>query len=141
MLARAVRSGPLPLCNKAQRLSDDPYVEISEKALHAMACAGNNTAYLVDQLPFLKYVPDWFPGAGFKSQAKEWNKTVSAMPQLPMDFVRRSIVSPDASGCFLSHLSSRRMGPPKTLSLLESWTACMRTEVSAPRKRRCFRMC
>ncbi|KAK7049828.1 hypothetical protein VNI00_005258 [Paramarasmius palmivorus] len=72
---------------------DDPYVEISEKALHAMACAGNNTAYLVDQLPFLKYVPDWFPGAGFKRQAKEWNKTVSAMPQLPMDFVRRSIAN------------------------------------------------
>uniref|UniRef100_A0A0W0F0I9 Cytochrome p450 n=1 Tax=Moniliophthora roreri TaxID=221103 RepID=A0A0W0F0I9_MONRR len=83
---------------------NDPYVAISEQALHAMACAGNNTAFLVDQLPFLKYVPEWFPGANFKRQAREWRETVSAMPQLPMDFVRRSTANGNAKDCIATRV-------------------------------------
>ncbi|KAJ6626137.1 cytochrome P450 [Mycena sp. CBHHK59/15] len=72
---------------------NDPYVDISEKALHAMACAGDSGAYLVDSFPILRYVPDWFPGAGFKRQAKEWYNVVSAMPILPYQFVKDSLTN------------------------------------------------
>ncbi|KAF8193872.1 cytochrome P450, partial [Mycena galopus ATCC 62051] len=67
---------------------DDPHVDISEKALHAMACTGNRGSFLVDSLPFLKYVPGFFPGAGFKKQAREWFTVVDAMPNVPFDFVK-----------------------------------------------------
>jgi hypothetical protein len=40
----------------------------------------------------LKYVPEFFPGAGFKRQAKEWHKSVSAMPVLPYKYVKDSLV-------------------------------------------------
>ena len=33
------------------RPKNDPYVDIGEKALHAMAEAGNTPAYLVDTIP------------------------------------------------------------------------------------------
>lgn len=72
---------------------DDPYVQMSERALHAMAEAGNAGAYLVDSLPWLKHVPDWFPGAGFKKEAQEWRKSVAPMPFATLNFVKRSMVS------------------------------------------------
>ncbi|KAJ7243024.1 cytochrome P450 [Mycena rebaudengoi] len=87
------------------RPENDPYVEISEKALHAMACAGNSGSYLVDSLPFLKHMPDFLPGAGFKRQAKDWYKTVSAMPVLPYQFVKDSL----AAGTAKSSIASRAL--------------------------------
>ncbi|KAJ6457827.1 cytochrome P450 [Mycena vitilis] len=70
---------------------NDPHIDISEKALHAMACTGNRSYRdLVDSLPFLKYVPACFPGAGFKKQAREWAKAVAAMPVVAYEFVKKS---------------------------------------------------
>ncbi|KAJ7088955.1 cytochrome P450 [Mycena epipterygia] len=82
---------------------DDPHIAISEQALHVMACATNRGAYLVDSLPFLKYVPEFFPGAGFKMQAREWRKIVSAMPEVPYNFVKKSL----AEGTAKSSIASR----------------------------------
>ncbi|KAJ7183013.1 cytochrome P450 [Mycena crocata] len=82
---------------------NDPYIEISELALHAMACTGNRGSFLVDSLPFLKYLPDYFPGAGFKKKAREWNKTVATMPMVPFNFVKESM----AAGKAKSSIASR----------------------------------
>ncbi|KAK7039658.1 cytochrome p450 [Favolaschia claudopus] len=82
---------------------NDPYVEISEKALQAMAATGNPRSYLVNSLPFLKYVPEFFPGAGFKKQAREWSSVVDSMPDLPYDFVKKA----RAAGTAQSSIASR----------------------------------
>lgn len=42
--------------------SNDPYIEVAEAGLFSLAKAAAPGAFLVDSLPFLKYVPDWFPG-------------------------------------------------------------------------------
>ncbi|KAJ6511776.1 cytochrome P450 [Mycena vulgaris] len=44
----------------------------SKRRCTPLACTGNRGAFLVDSLPFLEYVPDFFPGAGFKKAAREW---------------------------------------------------------------------
>ncbi|KAF8143554.1 cytochrome P450 [Mycena galopus ATCC 62051] len=82
---------------------NDPYIEIAERALYALARAGRRGAYLVDSLPFLKYVPDFFPGASFKRDARKWRKAVSAMPEAPFNFVKRSL----ADGTAKSSIASR----------------------------------
>ncbi|KAJ7713060.1 cytochrome P450 [Mycena metata] len=82
---------------------DDPHIDISERALHAMACTGNRGSFLVDSLPFLKYVPGFLPGAGFKRQAREWYKVVDAMPHVPYNFVKES----RAAGTAKSSIASR----------------------------------
>ncbi|KAJ6592331.1 hypothetical protein B0H19DRAFT_906515, partial [Mycena capillaripes] len=51
---------------------NDPHIDISEKALEAMARATLRGNFMVDALPILKYVPEWFPGAGFKRLARDW---------------------------------------------------------------------
>jgi len=48
---------------------NDPYIAIAEEAIVALAELSKAGAFLVDILPILKYVPDWFPGAKFHRKA------------------------------------------------------------------------
>ena len=36
----------------------------------------------------VKYVPEWFPGAGFKRQASLWKKHVDAMADVPFELAK-----------------------------------------------------
>lgn len=49
----------------------DPLIDDTEKAIDYFTAVLEPGAYLVDALPFLKYLPSWMPGAGFKRIAKE----------------------------------------------------------------------
>ncbi|KAF7369886.1 Cytochrome p450 [Mycena sanguinolenta] len=86
---------------------DDPYVDISERAEKAMALTANKGSFLVDSLPFLKYIPEFFPGAGFKKQAREWSKVVEAMPNIPYDFVKKARVDGTARSSIASRALDR----------------------------------
>jgi hypothetical protein len=48
---------------------NDPYIKIAEEAVGAIAELMIPGAFLVDIIPILKYVPEWFPGAKFQSKA------------------------------------------------------------------------
>jgi len=48
---------------------NDPYIAIAEEAIASIAELTVPGAFLVDIIPILKYVPDWFPGAKFKRKA------------------------------------------------------------------------
>ena len=48
---------------------NDPNIAIAEEAIAALAELGVAGAFLVDILPILKYIPDWFPGANFHRKA------------------------------------------------------------------------
>jgi hypothetical protein len=41
----------------------------------------------------VKYLPEWFPGAGFQKKAKIWKKIVLDMPNVPFQFVKKQLVS------------------------------------------------
>lgn len=40
----------------------------------------------------VKYVPDWFPGAGFKRQAKKWRVLAMDMVEKPFEHTKRDMV-------------------------------------------------
>ncbi|KAJ7912393.1 cytochrome P450 [Mycena leptocephala] len=65
---------------------DDPHIDISEKALNAMACRATEAP------SSLKY-----------KQAREWYEVVSAMPDVPYDSVKKA----RASGTAKSSIASR----------------------------------
>jgi hypothetical protein len=48
---------------------DDPLIAIAEEAVEGAAELLIGGPFLVDILPILKYVPDWFPGAKFQKKA------------------------------------------------------------------------
>ena len=53
---------------------DDPYIKVVEEAIEAIAELFIPGTFLVDIIPILKYVPEWFPGAKFQSKAAVMRK-------------------------------------------------------------------
>lgn len=75
MITSSVYGIPVKRCS-------DPNVECQEHTF--LVSEGSTTGrFLVDLIPALKYVPEWMPGAGFKTIAREWsfmvNKVISDM--------------------------------------------------------------
>ncbi|KAF7789964.1 hypothetical protein EIP86_000912 [Pleurotus ostreatoroseus] len=67
-------------------LKDDPYIAVAEDALAGLVCAGNPGTY------FVKYIPKWFPGAGFKRQAALWRRSTREMINRPFITTKRNMV-------------------------------------------------
>ncbi|KAF7354308.1 Cytochrome P450 [Mycena venus] len=82
--------------------SNDPYIQMAEKAAKSISIAGIPGAFLVDIFPALKYVPIWFPGAGFKRKAKEWRKDVCEVLERPFQETKRNIATGTAQPSFTS---------------------------------------
>ena len=72
--------------------SDDPYISIAEEALNGIVEAAVPGAFLVDLLPILKYVPSWFPGAGFQKKAAHWKELQELMREKPFHHVKDQLV-------------------------------------------------
>ena len=72
--------------------SDDPYISIAEEVLNGAAEAGIPGTFLVDMFPFLKYLPSWFPGAGFQKKAARWRELVNTMAEKPFRHVQEQLV-------------------------------------------------
>ncbi|OCH92626.1 CyP450 monooxygenase [Obba rivulosa] len=64
-------------------MKDDHYITITERALMATSEAFTPGAFWVDFMPILKYVPSWFPGAGFKHTAARWLVDQKAVREEP----------------------------------------------------------
>ena len=45
--------------------------------------------------PTVKYVPEWFPGATFQREAREWRDAATAMMYEPYNHVKAAMVSND----------------------------------------------
>ena len=76
----------------AVRESDDPYISVADVALDGALEAALPGAFLVDTFPILKYVPSWFPGAGFQKKAARWRQAVNAMAEKPFRHVQEQLV-------------------------------------------------
>ncbi|EMD39029.1 hypothetical protein CERSUDRAFT_133760 [Gelatoporia subvermispora B] len=62
---------------------EDEYIAVGERALHGVEEAFNVGSFWVDFFPFLKYIPEWMPGAEFKKKAAIWKVDCIGMKQLP----------------------------------------------------------
>ena len=76
----------------AVKESDDPYISIAEVVLKGAGEAGIPGAFWVDMFPILKYVPSWFPGAGFQKKAARWKEAINTMAEVPFRHVQEQLV-------------------------------------------------
>ncbi|KAJ6527878.1 cytochrome P450 [Mycena vulgaris] len=83
--------------------SDDPYLNAAHAAIRAISAAGVHGRFLVDNLPALKYIPNWFPGAEFKRKAAEWNGMVKKMMDIPFTDAKRALVEGVARPSFTTN--------------------------------------
>jgi len=74
-------------------------------------------AFLVNQMPVLLKVPDWFPGAGFKKLGKLWAKDYWAMVDVPFNYVKQQLAEGIAEDSFTARWLKQKISPQEELDL------------------------
>ena len=75
----------------------DELIGIVEEAMEQFGVLQKPGEFLVDLVPSLKYVPSWFPGAGFQRKARYYRETLQNMIDVPFNMVQRQLVRPTLS--------------------------------------------
>ncbi|KAF9483933.1 cytochrome P450 [Pholiota conissans] len=101
---------------------NDPFIEMANKATEQFSLATAPGGFLVDLVPFLRHLPAWFPGAGFRRKANIWAATLQEMVDRPHDFVRQNMARGTAEVSFTSAaLQGKQLSPDEELDL--KWSA------------------
>ncbi|KAG2116847.1 cytochrome P450 [Suillus clintonianus] len=88
--------------------NNDPFINLADHAMNQLSRSSAPGAFMVDIMPFLARVPEWFPGAGFKRLAREWYETREQMVTAPYKFVKDQIAAGIAPMSFTSNLLEGR---------------------------------
>ncbi|KAF8653668.1 hypothetical protein AX16_003819 [Volvariella volvacea WC 439] len=83
---------------------DDPIVALADVATDQFSTAVAPEAFLVNLIPPLRRLPDWFPGAGFKKTARSWAKTLTEFVDIPHNFVKDQMARGIAEPSIVSKL-------------------------------------
>ena len=102
--------------------ANDPYISVAEEVLDGLARAGVPGTFLVDLIPILKYVPSWFPGAGFQKKAARWREVNHIMAEKPFGYVKEQLVQIYFfdSSCTCSNIDSTQKSGKATPSVAAS---------------------
>ncbi|KAJ6567325.1 cytochrome P450 [Mycena vulgaris] len=84
--------------------NDDHFVALAEEGIKIASMASGPGKWLVDSFPFLRFLPEWFPGAGFKTKAKEWGKALYEQSLEPHTWAKEQIRVGTATPSFTSSL-------------------------------------
>ncbi|KAK0204608.1 cytochrome P450, partial [Desarmillaria ectypa] len=83
---------------------NDPFIALVMEAMNQFSLSTAPGGFLVNLIPILRYLPDWFPGAGFKRTAKEWQSTLMDMVEKPHSYVKQQMAAGKAPFSFASSL-------------------------------------
>ena len=83
---------------------DDPMIAITEEAVEGVAELVIGGPFLVDILPILKYVPDWFPGAKFQKKAVILRTQAEKIRNAPFAATKKLMVFTPWPGSFSNPL-------------------------------------
>ncbi|KAE9405244.1 cytochrome P450 [Gymnopus androsaceus JB14] len=82
---------------------DSVYTKNAQRASDGFIAASMPGTFLVDSFSWLKYVPSWFPGAGFQRQARIWKDDMEISLHAPFDSTKSSIIEGGhVMPCFVS---------------------------------------
>lgn len=100
----------------------DPLVVLINKFMAAFNDAAVPGAWLIDVIPWLKYVPDWMPGAGFKKTARVYKKLWDDVTGVPFEFSEEQMSKGDAKPSFISGLLQQNPTPEEREAIRDSAT-------------------
>ncbi|TFK25336.1 cytochrome P450 [Coprinopsis marcescibilis] len=80
---------------------NDPFVKLAEDAVAPLLAAAIPGTFAVDFFPWLKYVPEWVPGASFKRKAREWKHLSLGLLDKPYQATKDAMASGTASMSFV----------------------------------------
>jgi len=101
---------------------DDSLVRIADEATDQLNILLTPGQFAVDVLPFLRYVPEWFPGGGFHKIAREWRQTLVDMTEKSYEFVLDQMAKGTAVPNFVTNLLDGRKVSPEEADEIK-WAA------------------
>ena len=92
---------------------NDHLLGIVKKAMNDFSYLSRPGSYMVNYLPVLRFMPSWLPGGTFKTEAKQYRKTLCEMIDIPFELVKQQVVRTviRSPGMFLRDLPPRNKGP------------------------------
>ncbi|RPD65433.1 cytochrome P450 [Lentinus tigrinus ALCF2SS1-6] len=86
--------------------NDDLFVNLAEECVDILSnrIASGGGIWPVDVFPFLRYLPLWFPGAGFKRKAIQWKARMQEFTDKPYELVKSRMREGTATPCFCTTL-------------------------------------
>ncbi|KAJ7644765.1 cytochrome P450 oxidoreductase [Roridomyces roridus] len=96
---------------------NDPIVNLVEVASQDFYQATKPGAWFVDIFPWLKHVPAWMPGAGFKKTGAKFRKTNIDQTDKPYDFVVKEMGNNTALPSFTSNALRTQLTPDEKFAL------------------------
>ncbi|KAI1130849.1 cytochrome P450 [Nemania abortiva] len=88
----------------AESHKNDHLIDIVGKAMEDFVHAAVPGAFMADIFPFLKSVPDWFPGTGWKKIAYKWRDELTEVTEKPYAFTKYQMSRGENEISFLSRL-------------------------------------
>jgi cytochrome P450 len=82
--------------------SNDPLVDLADRAMVQFSAATVPGAWLVDIVPVLEYLPEWMPGAAFKKTARLWRRSLFDTVTMPYEFVKQQMAARKNDSSFVS---------------------------------------
>ncbi|KAH9925321.1 cytochrome P450 [Fomitopsis serialis] len=91
--------------------SSDPLVQLAELVNAQFSATATPGKFLVDVFPFLRYVPEWLPGTGFKVLAKEARHSLERLLDEPYHEVKEQLARGTAVPSFTSDIIEKDPNP------------------------------
>ncbi|KAL1690796.1 cytochrome P450 [Schizophyllum commune] len=82
----------------------DPLVALADEATEQFSQATSPGGFLVNTVPALRHIPEWFPGAGFHTIARKWAATLAELVETPHNMVKQQMAKGIAPVSFTSKL-------------------------------------
>ncbi|KAG1742796.1 cytochrome P450 [Suillus paluster] len=82
--------------------NDDYLIGILQEKIAMSAILSRPGRWLVEVIPSLRFVPSWFPGAGFKRVAFDLGQKRSRIDTIPFDWTKQQIKSGNYAPSFVS---------------------------------------
>ncbi|KAI0331358.1 CyP450 monooxygenase [Cubamyces sp. BRFM 1775] len=83
------------------------YVDILNASEHGIAEAFTPGAYLVEFLPWLRYIPAWFPGTGWQKKLAEWRTQAAAIREDPYRAAKEAMAQGEAEPSMITELMEK----------------------------------
>ncbi|KAH7333661.1 cytochrome P450 [Rhizoctonia solani] len=71
----------------------DIFFREAQQAAHNALMAGMPTNFFVNTFPLLSYIPDWFPGTGWKRTAREWRTQQEKAKTEPYEWAKTQVAN------------------------------------------------
>ncbi|KAK7437617.1 hypothetical protein VKT23_018516 [Stygiomarasmius scandens] len=87
--------------------NNDPFVTLAETTMDQFSISTTYGTFMVDIIPAMRYIPEWFPGGGFKKIAREWGSNFHSAVEKPFTYVKEEMTAGKARPSFSAQMLTR----------------------------------